>query len=179
MNHSKIYTKTGDQGQTGVQGGIRLPKYSLRIEALGLGDELNSAIGVIIAFLPEQADITKNRLTKIQRQLFAIGATLANNSSWPTTTKDVNELEQWIDELDAQLPKLTGFILPGGSQPGAFCHCARAVCRRLERGIVRLSNETPLDPTILQYLNRLSDFLFILARYINQQMTAEEQKWHS
>lgn len=178
MDHSSIYTKTGDRGETGVQGGTRLPKYSLRIETLGLCDELNSTIGLTIAFLPNEGELTRNRLTKIQRQIFAIGATLANNTLWPTTEKEVIELERWIDEIDEQLPKLTGFILPSGSLAGALCHFSRAVCRRLERGITRLNNEAPLDPIILQYLNRLSDFLFILARHINRQMGANEQKWH-
>lgn len=178
MNHSTIYTKKGDAGETGIQGGQRLPKNSLRIEALGTCDELNSTIGVLVSWLPKEADLTRERLVKIQRQIFSIGATIAGNSNWPTTEKHVLEIENWIDELDAQLPKLTGFILPGGSTAGAACHFARAICRRCERNIVRLNHEASIDPIILQYLNRLSDLLFVLARHINRQMGANEQKWH-
>lgn len=159
-------------------GGIRISKISLTIESVGMCDELNSALGAVAAHLPKQAEETIVRLLTIQRQIFAIGATIAGNPAWPTTEKHVDQLEQWIDELDSQLPPLKNFILQGGSQPGSLCHFARAICRRCERQIVRLNTEHPIHPIILQYLNRLGDFLFVLARWINKNLDAIEQLWH-
>lgn len=178
MNHSTIYTKTGDRGETGVQGGVRLSKTSIRIEALGGCDELNSTIGLVIAWLPLQASVSRQRLEIVQRQLFAIGATIAGHTAWPTTEQNVKSLEDWIDEIDGRLKPLAGFILPGGSQAGALCHLARAIGRRCERLVIKLNNEFPIDSLIIKYLNRLSDFLFVLARLINQQTEVDEQLWH-
>lgn len=178
MEHSKIYTKKGDAGETGIIGGKRVPKISLTIEAVGMCDELNSALGLVISNLPKEAERTTGRLQTIQRQIFAIGATIAGNASWPTSGKHVEQLEQWIDEIDAQLSPLGGFILPGGSVAGASGHLARAVCRRCERQFVRFTQEHPIDPVILQYFNRLGDFLFVLARWINKNMNEPEQPWH-
>lgn len=178
MKHSKIYTKKGDRGTTSTQNQKNIDKSSSIVEALGSCDELNSAIGLVVSSLPGQARVTKQRLEEIQRKIFSIGAIIAGNNSWEISEREPQNLELWIDEIDNQLEPLTGFILPSGSSTGALCHFARAVCRRCERNIVRLNNDTPIDPIIIQYLNRLSDFLFVLARYINRQLDAEEQKWH-
>ncbi|MBF8286614.1 MAG: ATP:cob(I)alamin adenosyltransferase, partial [Dehalococcoidia bacterium] len=170
---SKLYTRTGDLGQTALFGGGRVPKDHLRVEAYGGVDELNSALGVAVSFLRQRRIIAA--LQSVQNELFNVGSELASESG-PRAEKGrmfldperkVAELERLIDEYDAKVPPLRTFILPSGSQAGALLHLARGVCRRAERAVVRLSREEEVNPHVLRYLNRLSDLLFVLARYVN------------
>jgi cob(I)alamin adenosyltransferase len=177
----KIYTKTGDKGQTSLLGGSRVPKHHLRIESYGTIDELNSHIGL----LRDQAINAKHIevLLEIQDRLFTIGSYLASE---PEKSKvkipllneeDVVFLEKQIDELNDALPPMRSFILPGGHTTVSFCHIARCVCRRAERLVVHLSETEAVSDTILRYLNRLSDYLFVLARKLSQELHAEEYPW--
>ncbi len=179
----KIYTKTGDDGSTGLFGGKRVAKDSLRIEGYGTVDELNSLLGMVRAeSLPEEFD---QLLGSLQEGLFVLGADLATprggekKFSIPrVTSTDIECLEREIDRLEEGLPPLKNFILPGGSSAGAAIHLARTVCRRAERVVVRLAHEEPetgLDPQ--RYLNRLSDLLFVLARAVNQSASITEHPW--
>lgn len=181
----KIYTKTGDDGTTGLFGGERVSKEHVRIEAYGCVDELNSLIGFARALggLSGEHD---SLLGTIQEQLFVLGADLATpqkkdraNISIPNVTlADVECLETSIDRLEETLPPLRHFILPGGSSAGAALHTARTVARRAERRTVALAIEEPdLDRTSVRYLNRLSDLLFVLARAVNHEAGYEEQAW--
>lgn len=179
----KIYTKTGDRGETGLIGGTRVLKSALRVEAYGEVDELNAILGYARMRLTDQA--INERLLEIQRDLFAIGAQLADPRGQvekkaekaAVSEVQVKELEALIDRYDAMLPPLRSFILPGGAEPGAILHLARAVCRRAERRMVALAQETPLPAVLLVYINRLSDLLFILARAINRESGVEEIPW--
>ena len=184
----KIYTKTGDNGTTGLVGGTRIPKHDLRIDCYGTVDELNSYLGLI----RDQtiSDDSKTTLIKIQNQLFIIGSLLATD---PEKLKDESKrkrlgitllkseaivfLETEIDTMNSVLPPMTHFILPGGHQTVSFCHIARCICRRAERNISKLNTEQPIQPEILIYLNRLSDFIFVLARKLSKELHAEEIKW--
>jgi cob(I)alamin adenosyltransferase len=178
----KIYTKTGDDGTTGLVGGTRVKKYDVRLEAYGTVDELNASIGVIRSFeLP--ANYMKY-ITEIQNKLFNIGSRLASDekgeavtSGLSITEKHIAELEKAIDELDEELPELTQFILPGGTPAAAYCHVARTVCRRAERRILEFSEQTFVQPEIIKYINRLSDFLFVLARKLVAISGVEEITW--
>lgn len=181
----KIYTKTGDDGTTGLFGGGRVAKDAPRIESYGSVDELNSMIGVARAhgLQPEHDDL----LAQIQHQLFVLGADLATpeqargkNFSIPrVTAADVECLEHAIDGLEETLPPLTSFILPGGSLAGATLHIARTICRRAERHVVSLWREEPEIGTLpTRYLNRLSDLLFVLARAVNHAAGVAEHPWH-
>ena len=184
----KIYTKTGDKGITGLVGGKRLPKHDLRIECYGTIDELNSYLGLI-----RDQEISKNHKTtllEIQNQLFVIGSLLATD---PKLLKDDTErkrfginflnpeaitfLETEIDAINRELPPMTHFILPGGHQSVSFCHIARCICRRAERTISKLSIEQPTQPEVLIYLNRLSDFIFVMARKLSKELKVDEIKW--
>jgi cob(I)alamin adenosyltransferase len=177
----KIYTKTGDKGFTSLIGGTRVPKFHLRIESYGTVDELNSYIGLIA-----DQDITahdKEVLKQVQDRLFTVGASLAAD---PKKSKmvvpdlapaDIELLEQEMDLMDGQLLPLKHFILPGGSNAISFCHIARCVCRRAERIIVHLAQESTVDENIVVYLNRLSDYLFMLARKIGVLHQIPENKW--
>ncbi|MGG8495088.1 cob(I)yrinic acid a,c-diamide adenosyltransferase [Tenacibaculum sp. TC6] len=184
----KIYTKTGDKGTTALFGGSRVPKHHLRIESYGTVDELNSYIGLI----RDQAinENLKQTLTKIQNDLFTLGAMLATPPEKETLKSGkerlnipkVNDssilfLENEIDQMNETLPPMTHFILPGGHQTVSFCHIARCVCRRTERLTVALNEQEVINDTILMYLNRLSDYLFVLARKLTQELKAEEIKW--
>jgi cob(I)alamin adenosyltransferase len=177
----KIYTKTGDQGETSLFGGKRVKKYDLRINAYGTSDELNSWIGV----LRDQtiADNYKAQLIEIQDRIFTLGAQLAADPDKPKLKmphielNDIQAVEQWIDEIDAVLPPMTNFVLPGGHTAVSFSHVARCVCRRCERLVIELNNEAPIDELIIQYLNRLSDYLFVLGRKIAIDLDAPEQLW--
>jgi cob(I)alamin adenosyltransferase len=177
----KIYTKTGDKGQTSLLGGSRVPKHHLRIESYGTIDELNSHIGL----LRDQAINAKHIevLLEIQDRLFTIGSYLASE---PQKSKvkipllkeeDVVFLEKQIDELNDSLPPMRSFILPGGHTTVSFCHIARCVCRRAERLVVHLSETETVSDTILRYLNRLSDYLFVLARKLSEELKASEIPW--
>ena len=177
----KIYTKTGDKGHTSLIGGTRVPKHHLRIESYGTVDELNSYIGLI-----RDQDITAKHkvvLKEVQDRLFTIGASLASD---PEKSKmkipdlhnsDIELLEQEIDRMDGKLPALRHFILPGGSNAISFCHIARCVCRRAERMAVHLSEDSFVEEKVVIYLNRLSDYLFTLARKIGQEQQIAENEW--
>jgi cob(I)alamin adenosyltransferase len=177
----KIYTKTGDDGTTSLFSGGRVSKTHLRVEAYGTVDELNSILGVARAHQPNSQ--TDAWLAQIQRQLFNLGADLATpldaKSDWVVRmdAETVLWLENGIDEMTAELPELKHFILPGGSAAAAQLHVARTVCRRAERLIVGLQTQEPIGDHVLNYLNRLSDFLFTLARWENMQAGIPEDKW--
>jgi cob(I)alamin adenosyltransferase len=179
----KIYTKTGDKGETGLFDGTRVPKDAIRVDAYGAVDELNATLGAAAAFL-EDAEIA-GVLQDIQRDLFAVGARLADPRAGREgkAEKDrfeperVAHLEQVIDRFEAELPPLRQFILPGGSRAGALLHLARTACRRAERRIVTLAREAEVAPAVVAYLNRLSDLLFVLARAVNRRARAEEVPW--
>ena len=176
----KIYTKTGDQGETGLFGGKRLPKNHIRIESYGSVDELNAYIGLLRDVAPD--DQTKNLLKEIQDRLFTIGSNLASDPDKDMITPDVNDadierLENEIDLMNEQLPPLKNFILPGGHTTVSYCHIARTVCRRAERMVVALHHNEPVEEIIIRYLNRLSDFLFVLGRKLSADLKAEEVAW--
>lgn len=176
----KIYTKTGDTGQTSLLGGVRVSKADPRVDAYGEVDEANAAIGVARALgMPSDIDLA---LERIQRDLFALGASLADGRADKTAhdTKmllgegDIERLEAWIDEGQASLPALRRFILPGGTAAGAALHMARTITRRAERRIVSLEGA---DPIQIRYINRLSDLLFVIARVVNHRASVFEAEW--
>ncbi|MFD1552405.1 cob(I)yrinic acid a,c-diamide adenosyltransferase [Putridiphycobacter roseus] len=178
----KVYTKTGDKGLTGLIGGTRIPKHHIRIEAYGTVDELNSYVGLLRDKAIEKEDITL--LLEIQDRLFTLGSLLAsdpekNKMKLPElVADDILLLENKIDEMDAVLPAMKSFILPGGNEYVSFIHIARCVCRRAERLVAALLAESLLTDAIgLQYLNRLSDYLFVYSRYIAQKLKAPEAPW--
>lgn len=184
----KIYTKTGDNGTTGLYGGTRVPKFDSRIEAYGTIDELNSFLGLLRDQKIPASD--SNFLIEIQTDLFTVGAILATPVEKETLkngkkrlniqrikSEDIEKLEHQIDTLDAQLEPMTHFVLPGGHTTVSYCHICRSICRRAERLVNYLSTETSLDPAILMYLNRLSDYLFVLARKLTKDLGIEETKW--
>lgn len=167
---SKIYTKTGDQGTSGLFGGQRVPKNHPRLEAYGTIDELNSAIGLIQISVPE--------LQQIQSDLFLVGTELATPQGKPQLAATrIADLERSIDAMTAELPELKHFILPGGHSTAATTHLARTICRRAERRIIQLAETEPVNPVIIQYMNRLSDWLFTLARYLNKQHGVTDHPW--
>jgi cob(I)alamin adenosyltransferase len=178
----KIYTKTGDDGSTGLLGGTRVKKYDVRLEAYGTVDELNAAIGVIRSYnIPENPG---KMLVEIQNKLFNIGSRLASDKKGEEFTKKlsitenhISFLEKAIDEMEEELPELTHFILPGGDLSAAQCHVARTVCRRAERRILEFSETEKVEPETLKYMNRLSDFLFVLARKLTANSGIEEKPW--
>ncbi len=177
----KIYTKTGDGGETSLFGGGRVSKDALRIEAYGTVDELNSLLGVVRSFRPARE--LEDALARRQEELFELGADLAtpldatNVRVVRMEQRHVEGLERSIDEMEKRLPPLKTFILPDGSAVGAHLHFARAVCRRAERKVVRLSKLEPVNPLTIIYLNRLSDYLFVLARLANSLDQNDEQAW--
>lgn len=177
----KIYTKTGDKGTTALFGGKRVSKADLRIDTYGTVDELNSYIGLVRDQPVNQ--IRKKILVEIQDRLFTVGSILATE---PGNTKvkipalhpdDVTFLEKEIDAMDASLPPMKFFVLPGGHQSVSFCHVARTVCRRAERLTIALNTHEVVDPLVIQYLNRLSDYLFMLSRKMSAELNAEEMPW--
>ena len=172
----KIYTKSGDKGETGLFGGDRIGKDATRIEAYGSIDELNSVIG--LARVTSSGEIN-NWLKEIQNQLFEAGSELASPEGNNVALHDshVAEMEAIIDQWQAQLPPLTHFVLPGGSELGSRLHVARTVARRAERAVVRFSREATVRPILLKWLNRLSDALFVAARLANHQSGDEETIW--
>lgn len=178
----KIYTKKGDKGTTSLFGGASIGKNSMRIKAYGTVDELNSILGIVLTHpLSERG---KTILQELQNQLFVLGADLATLPSKKTKVdriaqKEIKQLEDWIDELDEQLPNLTAFILPGGAPAGATLHQARTVCRRAERHTVALKLENPVSDETVIYLNRLSDLLFVMARFENHEAGETETQWKS
>jgi cob(I)alamin adenosyltransferase len=178
----KIYTKTGDSGDTGLRGGKRVPKCHPRVNAYGDIDELNSALGVCLSQIPRRRAFAALRLTlkRVQSELFSVGAILsaekgdAEAGSLPNAA--IETLEREIDLMDADLPELKRFILPGGSAPGASLHAARSVCRRAERSLCALGKEE-FPPAVEVYVNRLSDFLFTAARWTNRRLQQAETPW--
>jgi cob(I)alamin adenosyltransferase len=177
----KIYTRTGDRGETGLLGGARVDKSVLRVETYGEMDELNAALGVARAQVSD-SEIAAI-LEALQRDLFSVGALLADPEGKFQSNKveiapaDVERLERHIDHFESRLPPLTRFLLPGGSAGAAALHLARAVARRAERRLVALSRTESVPPALLAYLNRLSDLLFVLARWENQQQGSEQSSW--
>ena len=171
---TKIYTRTGDKGTTGLADGSRVPKDHRRIEVLGCLDELNSFIGLVMV---QAAPDTPPELANIQNRLFDLGAELAIPGAERIMSEDVALLEAALDDYNADLPPLREFILPGGGSAATFCHLARAMCRRTERRLVTLAREDELNPQTLQYINRLSDLLFVLARVLARRNSGGEVFW--
>lgn len=184
----KIYTKTGDKGTTSLFGGTRVPKHHIRIESYGTVDELNSHIGLVKD--QEVAEHTREVLNRVQDRLFTIGSILATEPEKALlksgkerlaipgiTSKDIELLEDEIDKMNEELPEMTHFILPGGHPSVSICHIARCVCRRAERMSTALYEINPFNELVLQYLNRLSDYLFVLARKLSKDLHANEVKW--
>jgi len=173
---SKIYTKTGDDGSTGLGDGVRVVKNSARIEAIGAVDELNSQLGLLLTenTLPDSMRIT---LTRIQHELFELGGELSIPNYVRISDAMVKQLEQELDAMNDALLPLKEFILPGGSRPTALCHVARAVCRRAERRLVALNQQEPVSPAAIKYLNRLSDLLFVMCRAISQALGVPDVLW--
>lgn len=181
---TRIYTRTGDRGETGLFGGGRVPKSSPRVEAYGEVDELNAVIGWAASAVEDEA--IRSLLVSIQPDLFTIGAHLATPPARPgrrqpalpeLPTGRATEFEHRIDEIEAELPELRAFILPGGSPGAAALHVARTVCRRAERRVVALAEHEPVDTSIVVYLNRLSDLLFELARLANHRAGVADRLW--
>ncbi len=181
---TKIYTRTGDDGTTALVGGNRVKKYDLRLEAYGAVDELNSWVGMLRSLCTVEKE--KGYLIKIQNKLFNIGSRLASDEKGDKYTlslsikkTDINDLEEAIDDLEGNVPALGKFILPGGDMVVAQCHVARTVCRRAERRILEFSGQNPVQPEIIQYINRLSDFLFVLGRKLAVDRGIKETSWES
>ena len=173
---SKIYTRTGDDGSTGLGDGTRVAKDSLRVEAYGTTDELNSVLGLLLSC--DIPDAVAAVLTEIQHDLFDLGGELCIPGHKVLKPERVEALEAVLDDLNAPLEPLKDFILPGGSQAAAFCHLARTVCRRAERVIVSLSSQDPEGTALgLRYLNRLSDLLFVMARSLNRSAGVGDVLW--
>ncbi|EAZ95819.1 probable cobalamin adenosyltransferase [Flavobacteria bacterium BAL38] len=184
----KVYTKTGDSGTTALFGGTRVPKHHIRIESYGTVDELNSHIGLIRD--QEMSDLYKNVLIEVQDRLFTVGAILATPPEKETLKNgqprlqnlgiiesDIVFLENEIDTMEEALPPMTHFVLPGGHTTVSYCHIARCVCRRAERLAVHLNDIEPTDELVIKYLNRLSDYLFVLARKLSHDLNADEVQW--
>ena len=184
----KIYTKTGDDGSTSLFGGTRVPKHHIRIDSYGTVDELNSWLGLIAD--QNIAEYYKNVLQTIQKKLFTVGAILATEPQKAIlkngkerlnieriNNNDILFLEKEMDTMDEVLPQMTHFVLPGGHTAVSYCHIARTVCRRAERKSTILYENEPFDDTVLTYLNRLSDYLFVLARKLSMDLGVEEIKW--
>lgn len=184
----KIYTKTGDKGQTALYGGTRVSKASARVESYGTIDELNSFIGVAKSEVKDEQVISQ--LKKIQFDLFTLGSesatptdklTLANGKSrlaLMITDKEIEELEDWMDAFEKELAPLQYFILPGGGRSATSLHVCRTVCRRAERSLVFLNEAEEVRPELIKYLNRLSDYLFVLARYVSKLNNETEEYWN-
>lgn len=184
----KIYTKTGDKGTTSLFGGTRVPKHHIRIESYGTVDELNAHIGLLKD--QEISTHTREILNRIQDRLFTIGSTLATEPEKATlksgkerlnipkiSEEDILLLENEMDAMNEELPEMTHFVLPGGHQAVSFCHIARCVCRRAERMATALYEISPFSELVLKYLNRLSDYLFVLARKLSKDLNAKEVAW--
>ncbi|WP_375585292.1 cob(I)yrinic acid a,c-diamide adenosyltransferase [Cyclobacterium xiamenense] len=179
----KIYTKTGDKGETSLLGGTRVHKSHLRIDAYGTIDELNAQMGLL-----RDQEVNQKRSEKlyaIQDRLFVIGASLATDPELKTfklpalRKEDVTFLEEEIDSMETNLPALRNFIIPGGHPVVSFAHIARTVCRRAERAVVLLAESSPVDPLITEYVNRLSDYLFVLGRQLALELKVNEVTWRS
>ena len=184
----KIYTKTGDKGETSLYGGTRVSKAAARVESYGTLDELNAFIGLAKAEISDEKVL--NQLQKIQFDLFTVGSEAAtptdklilangkNRLDLMISEEEISELEHWMDDLDAELEPLQFFILPSGGKAAASIHVCRTVCRRAERAMVHLNETEEVRPELIKYLNRLSDYLFILARYISKISGEKEEYWN-
>ena len=177
----KVYTKTGDKGDTSLFGGTRVSKGNLRIHSYGTVDELNSYIGLLRDLCTEFS--SNKELIRIQDRLFTLGAILATESASAKkklpliSPSDITYLENAIDEMESTLEPIKTFVLPGGHPTVSYCHIARCVCRRAERLTVELAEEHEIDSLVIQYLNRLSDYLFVLARFLSKSLNAREVPW--
>ncbi|HZV61911.1 MAG TPA: cob(I)yrinic acid a,c-diamide adenosyltransferase [Methylophilaceae bacterium] len=174
---SRIYTRTGDDGTTGLGDGTRTNKDSLRVEAMGDVDELNAVIGILLT--EPLSEILQNTLTRVQHDLFDLGGEVCIPGHVMVKPERVDALESVLDELNDQLAPLKEFILPGGTRAAAYCHLARTVCRRAERQLIRLNREEAVTPTSLKYLNRLSDLLFVMCRVINKGAGRQDVLWQN
>lgn len=184
MAKSKLYTRSGDAGSTSLVGGERVPKNSTRLEAYGTLDEFSAFLGVVLSD-PSCLEEVRGQLQAIQRMMFNFGGYLATQpapgttpAAWGLTPEHTARLEGWIDALDEQTPSVNAFVLPGGCPLSAHAHVARTVCRRAERRILALAEQSYVDPALIAYINRLSDYLFILARYFNFMAGVSELTWH-
>jgi len=173
---TKIYTRSGDAGLTGLANGERVPKSATRIEAYGTVDETNSALGLVLSD-PDLPAAIRRSLSRIQDEMFDLGAELALPGYTAITAEYVLRLETELDELNAELPPLKDFVLPGGSRAAASCHLARTVCRRAERRAWTVAETAEINPELLKYLNRLSDLLFVAARVLARQNGSAEVVW--
>ena len=186
---TKVYTRTGDRGDTALVGGKRVPKDSPRIDAYGTIDELNSIVGLARVFNDESLDAGEAHqfldevLCQLQDELFDLGSELATppeffqEGMYRAGADEVTRLEKWIDQCQKDLDPLKSFILPGGGRIGAYLHQCRTVCRRAERDILRLSREEEINPNVIKYVNRLSDLFFVLSRWIAKQTGEQEYLW--
>lgn len=180
---TRLYTKTGDKGQTSLLGGMKVPKSHIRIDAYGTVDELNAFLG-LLKDQPEVEARIGSQFYWIQEKLFDLGSLLASAPGFTgfalpqITATEVKQIEVWIDKYSAELPELKTFILPGGHQVVSLCHVCRTVCRRAERTVIALQQEESVDAFILQFLNRLSDYFFIMARKMAQLLNAPETPWY-
>jgi cob(I)alamin adenosyltransferase len=176
MMKNKIYTKTGDKGTTSLFGGTRIPKNHIRLEAYGTIDELNSFLGLLSSSIDDKE--IKQNIEKIQNELFCIGGILATEENKTPRSKitqqNIDWFENQIDKMQQELPPIGGFILPVGMQPVSLCHVCRTICRRAERNIYTLSTQVVLPDFLIIYINRLSDYLFVLARKINHDLNGNE-----
>ncbi len=182
MEKSQVYTKTGDQGKTSLIGGTIVPKHHFRLEAYGTVDELNAQIGLVRAWPADEN--TNQIITDIQKLLFSIGAYLATDDNISDLRdklnygdEDLEKLESEMDKMDAALPPLKNIILPGGHPASAQCHIVRTICRRAERRVTQMAAESEVDPWIIKYLNRLSDYFFVLSRYLSKFFDQDEILW--
>lgn len=178
----KVYTKTGDKGTTSLVGGVRVSKTHIRLEAYGTVDELNAQLGLLSTYLSCADD--RAFVTQVQHKLFAVGSYLATDLSHTrlheaslVRSEEVDRIEREIDRLDSLLPPLKAFILPGGCRGAAVCHVCRTVCRRAERRILSLAGQVDIDAVVIAYMNRLSDYLFVLSRKMNQDENIDDFFW--
>ena len=177
----KVYTKTGDKGKTSLFGGQRVTKGDLRIHAYGTVDELNSYMGLLRDLCVDEVRVSQ--LIRIQDRLFTLGALLATESETAKkrlpkiSEEDIESLEEAIDTMEQTLEPIKAFVLPGGHPTVSYCHISRCVCRRAERLSVELGEEVEVDPLVIQYLNRLSDYLFVLSRFLTKILDAKEIPW--
>jgi len=182
MRKSVVYTRTGDEGTTGLIGGTRVSKTDVRLESYGTVDELNAHLGLLATYLENEAD--KKFLLRIQNKLFIVGSYLATDQNKTTLNQssiillsDIEEIELQIDMIDEQLPPINRFVIPGGCREAAFCHICRTVCRRAERRILSLAITCAIDKNIIAFINRLSDYLFLLSRKLNISNNNNEIFW--
>ncbi|ASB47835.1 cob(I)yrinic acid a,c-diamide adenosyltransferase [Alkalitalea saponilacus] len=184
MKKSLVYTKTGDKGSTGLIGGTRVSKNDYRLEAYGTVDELNSNIGMIRSYPIDQESI--DSIIRIQRQLFTIGSYLATDESvsdlrtkLKTEEAEIEFMELEMDKMESKLPPLSNFVLPGGHPAVAQCHICRTICRRAERRIITMQSQTTVDEWVIRYVNRLSDYFFVLSRHLTNYFQINEIPWVS